>query len=249
MTRTLTAAIAVAAATTGAAIAADNSIVQTFDYNLALDSDTVFSLDGFDDFDGGRRLDSVTFAWDVNYRFDYTLESTGPTPVAANDFVINTEYQTLHQIGTAQDTPWFYGFGGYFETLTADLPGFTTPGENVFQGGFEVLDNRIERTFTAGDGTGVVEYYTRTGQVPNVVGGFGLSQFVWINQPQGWEPFNGGPFDQPVYPDDDAIWFTILPSSSQWGSLTATYEFTVIPAPATGSVLAVIGIAAARRRR
>jgi hypothetical protein len=72
-------------------------------------------------------------------------------------------------------------------------------------------------------------------------------QFTWVQEPDGWGP-PSGPFGEPVYPIDDAIWF-FLESTRHSGSVTVTYEYSVVPEPAMVSVVAMLGLRLARGRR
>lgn len=246
MIRLVLASLATAA---GAAAAGVETQSFAFDYNPLVETQS-YAVQGFDTQGGTRRLDNIAMSWTYRYELDFTVENTGPTAVAAEDFSLNIEMFTLFDAGPADDS-YFAVYGGIFVPVSYDLAagdnGINPDGTNVVSDSYDsgtatnTLDfntfaiDRLSRDLVD---AGTVEFTTLT------AAGAG---FAWINEPIGWDP-PSGPFGEPSYPNDDAIWLT-LESARHSGSWTLTYEYTVIPSPATTGLIALGGLVAARRRR
>lgn len=223
-------------------------ITQTvpFDYN-ANDGVTFPVLQGFDTLGGARELTGVTFEFRHNFAVDLFVESTGPTPVSADDFTLSISFISLFQLGQSENPPFFGPGGLWVENASGDLAAYDgVPGNDG-------LDS-YRRTLT--DAFDVTQVYTReepdvlaavtdVGELTTVFGGFGEFFFSWNNDPN-WPLPPGG---TPEYPTDASVW-TTTPTLRHFGEIEIAYEYINVPGPTTvASLVALAGLASFRRRR
>lgn len=232
-----------------AGVAQAGTITQVVPYDFAFTETAFPTFDGFDDQGGTLQLDRLTFDWEMTWEIDYRIENTGPTSLAAGDFAATIEQFTVHQLGVGEGPP-AYGPGGFFLSIENIALGAYdgSPGGGVD----EYIDTFVESydrlfEFTPSDGATYLDAVTQVGPLETVYGGFGGIGFAWINEPTGWDP-PSGPFGTPIYPDDDAVWIH-LDDTRHVGQFTVTYEFSVVPEPATFGLVCLAGLFVARRRR
>lgn len=230
------------------AAAAADTITQTvpFDYDASFGV-TFPVLQGFETLGGTRQLTGVTFEFRHNFAFDVFLESTGPTAVAAADFGLDVAYVTLYQLGEAggDDDPPFLGPGAMFvEDISGSLAAYDgipgNDGPDSFRGSFSEAFT-VTQTYGAEE-PAVLAALTDVGPLTTVLGGFTELFFEWLDDPN-WPLPPGG---VPEYPDDAAVWVS-FPTFRHFGEIAVTYEYTVVPEPASAGLLA--GLAGCVRRR
>lgn len=241
--RTLVSAAAAAIALAGISSASAETISQTipFDWGFMNDDPITLSIQGFDNQDGTRQLTEIRFVWEGAYSIDYRLENTGPTAVTGEDYWLLLEHNALHIYGPDGGEP-FYTPSALWLPLAQNLDGNGGIFENTHIEPYTniVVSDPINYPTT-------FEIFDTPGQIDSVFGGFGFLQFFWLNEPVGWDP-PSGPFGDPVYPTDDAIWF-FYDNARHYGTLTVEYDYTTVPAPGALALLGVGGIGAMSRRR
>lgn len=220
-----------------------------FDYN-ANDGITFPVLQGFDTLGGTRELRGVTFDFHHGFELEVFAESTGPTPVSAEDYSVSISYISLFQLGLAggkQDPP-FLGPGAFFlENASGDLGAFDgVPGND----GPDSFRRSYTDAFTITQVYGledqdVLDAVRDAGELTTVLGGFTEFFFGWFSDPN-W-PLPPGGF--PEYPTDAALWVS-TPSFRHFGSIDVTYEYVNVPGPAGAATIGVLcSLGALRRRR
>ena len=231
-----------------AGLAHAGTITQTIPYDFQITNNQTLSFAGFDDLGGTLRLDKLTFDWDMNFDLDYTIENTGPTAVNAGDFSLILDNYTIHQLGFGNGHA-AYGPGGMYETIEqVALPAYDNEpgGAGVYTGTYQYGYQRTLE-FTLADDPSFIADMDQAGTVDTLYGVFGGIGFVWINEPVGWDP-PSGMFGDPIYPIDDAIWFTYT-DARHHGTVTLTYEYSAVPEPGMLMLLGIGGLAILKRRR
>ena len=226
-------------------------ITQTvpFDYD-ANDGATFPVIQGFDTLGGTRVLTGVNFAFHHNFEVEAYVESTGPTAVSAEDFSLSISYITLFQLGEAggKNDPPFFGPGGlWIENASGDLGAYDgVPGNDGPDSYRRVFTDMftVEQMYGPSD-PDVLAAVTDVGELTTVFGGFSELFFGWINDPN-W-PLPPGGF--PEYPNDAAIWVS-TPTLRHFGEIEITYDYEVVPGPASAAgLLTLASLASVRRRR
>jgi hypothetical protein len=228
-------------------IAAADIITQTvpFDY----DANVGFAspvLQGFDTLGGARMLRSVTFEFRHNFTVELYVESTGPTPVSADDFNLSISYNTLFQIGMGEGSP-FFGPGAFFvENASGDLGAYDgVPGNDGPDSYRRTLTDAFVVSQTYGqEDPAVLAAVTIPGEISTGLAGFNELFFNWINDPN-WPP---PPSGFPEYPGDAAVWVS-FPSFRHFGEIEVTYDYVAVPAPFGAVLLGAPSILMASRRR
>lgn len=237
--------VCIASLTCGLASAETITEIVPFDYN-ANDGVTFPVLQGFDSQGGTRQLTAVTFDFHHNFDVELFFESTGPTPVAAEDFSLTFIYNTLFQLGTldGENNPPGFGIGGLFlGGISGDMAAYDgIPGND----GPDSIRRSLTDAFTASQTYTLAEpdvlaAVTDSGPLTTVLGGYNELFFEWINDP-GW-PFPPGGL--PEYPSDAAVW-VYWPTQRHYGEIEITYEYAPIPEPRMGG-MALVALAALRR--
>jgi hypothetical protein len=236
----------VAAAAPSAAIADIATQTVPFDYDVA--SGIAFPLvERFDTLGGARQLQGVTFEFRHNFAVDVYVESTGPTPVGADDFALSVSSFGIFQLGEAHEDPPFLGPGGFFvKNASGDLGAYdNVPGND----GPDSYRRSFTDVFTAIQEYGpaepdVLAAVTGSGTLTTVLGGFTELFFGWNNDPN-WPVPPGG---VPEYPTDAAIWVS-TPTFRHFGEIVITYEYANVPAPAGAAAFAFLAAGSLSRRR
>ncbi len=221
---------------------------QTVNYSFTFEEAPFLTFDGFDDQGGALQLDAMSFDWNLNYAIDYRVENTGPTAVAAGDFSMTIDYYNIHQLGIGDGFP-AYGSGGMYTSIEDVALAAYDPapgGDDTHYGEYAFGYDRVLE-FTAVDDPVFIEAMVQPGEIETVYGGFGGIQFFWINEPIGWDP-PSGPFGEPIYPTDDAIWL-FLESTRHFGTVTLTYEYSEVPEPTTAVLVGAMSLVVLRRRK
>lgn len=235
-----------AAAAPAAALADVITQSVPFDYDV-VDGIAFPVLQRFDTQGGTRELQSVTFEFRHNFAVEVFVESTGPTPVAAEDFALIVSSFGIFQLGEASEDPPFLGPGGFFvENASGDLAAYDNvpgnDGPDSYRRSFTDVFTTVQE-YGAADPE-VLQAVTGSGTLTTVLGGFTELFFGWNNDPN-WPVPPGG---VPEYPDDAAIWVS-TPLFRHSGEIVVTYEFTNVPAPAAAANLAALAAMGLRRRR
>ena len=237
--------------TAGVTIAGIETHSIGFDFN-PIESTTILDVPGFNTQGGLRRLDAVVMNFAHNFEVTVSLESTGPTPIAEGDFVVSAFVSTIFQFGVSNggDDEFLPFFGpGAFSTgdITAALGAYDgvpgEPGPDYYTQDFTDSFTNSWR-FDETEGEDVLQALTDVAVLPSVFGGFAELFGGFVNDPM-W-PLPGEFF--PNYPTDAAIWVS-FESFRYSGTIDLTYEYTIVPAPATVGVgMALLGPLLRRRR-
>lgn len=89
-----------------------------------------------------------------------------------------------------------------------------------------------------------ISLMTGAANVDMQVGGL-IENFFQLNFNPGWGPYSG-PFGQPIYPVDEALWFR-LEGYLHSGTIEVTYNF--VPTPGAAGMLGLVGVGLISRRR
>lgn len=244
------AALTLSALAGPAARGAIESQTINFDYDFINQTNPYdLPIQGFDNMGGTRQLNEIRFLWNGTYDLDYTLENTGPTAVAEEDYSLIVESGTLHVYGPNNDVP-FYTSSAIYEEVSHALGAYEAPSRdsNIYNGSLSVpYTNTVVRNPT--DHPTTFSIFDTPNEVYTSLGGFTFLSFYWINEPTGWDP-PSGLFGEPIYPTDDAIWI-FWDDSRNHGTLTVEYDFSLVPTPGAAGLLACasLGMTARRRRR
>jgi len=233
-----------------AAPAGADTTSQTVPFDYDVNFGVTFPvLQGFDTAGGTLELVGVTFEFRHNFELDIYMESTGPSPIAAGDFLLDLAYLTLFQLGEAggPTDPPVFGPGAYFvDDITGDLAAYDgvpgNDGPDSFRRSYSDAFSVVQAYDAANPE--VLAAVTDVGPLTTVLGGFTELFFEWVNDP-GW-PIPPGGF--PEYPDDAALWVS-APHFRHFGEIEVTYEYVPVPEPTTGAAaLAALALLSRRRR-
>ena len=250
--------IALAALAAAVPLANAGTETHSVDFSHGFDGEIV-TFQRFDTMGGTRQLNSMTFSYDQSITLDFHVESNGYTALAAGDWETSIAYNSLHQYGLVQNdpNPPFSGPGAAFEGgITADLAasdGYNGTGPDTYYGSIDT--GTFNYTFSAdastSGGASTLAAFTGSDDLDTFFSGFTEIFGGFINDP-GWivDPNNPPegpfmpPFEQPYYG-----FFVSLDSLTHAGTITVTYDYTLVPAPATATLLAPAALLAGRRRR
>ncbi|MEO0482126.1 MAG: hypothetical protein AAF138_00710 [Planctomycetota bacterium] len=247
-------------------LAQANTISQTvpFDVDGLVDADFP-QFQKFDTMGGLRELTGLTLSYDQNFRLDLTIESNGPTAINSGDWLLDAGYISLHQLGPATDPdeeeeeddndggPPFLGPGATFQSgITADLgasDGFGNGGADSFD---TLITDAYVNTISYDPiaDASVYDAFTGEGVLDTVLAGFSELFFQYVNDPN-WGPIDpNNPPEGPFGFFEDPFFgvFVTFNEIRHFGDITVTYEFRNVPAPMTAAPLALLALAARRRR-
>lgn len=275
---TLASAAGLALASQATATTMTSTQVVPFDYNPAFTA-AFPTFDKFDTMGGSRKLTGVTLSYDQTISFDITAEQNTPVDITAGNFFADILYISLHQLGPADDGggegegegpfPLLGGDGdgdgggvpflgpGAAGTLISPALGATAglngAGEDFYAESFNSGMFNFTSVNNAADGQSVLDAFTGLGQLETVLAGL-TEIFGGYNTDPGFpmlDPNNPPemPSDFPPFFDPFYGVFVGVNNIRHQGTITATYEFQVIPAPASIALLSIGTLCATRRRR
>lgn len=262
MKRSLFALIALA----GGSASAQNSIVQQvpFDYD-PFAGVTFPEFQMFDTMGGTRELTGVTLQYDQSISFDVRVEQNSPVAIDAGVFFADILFRSLHQLGTVDDGggddddddnggPPFLGPGAhgiYVDPALGATDGFNGSGPDTYFTSTDSGDFTFSASYDQATTQSYLDAFVGQGTLTTVLGGLteifggynsdpGFPDVDPNNPPDG--PF--GPFEPPYYGV-----FVNIENIRHQGVITATFEYDLVPAPASATLLALGALGTTRRRR
>lgn len=239
----------------GTASAQTETQIVPFDYNPNVD----FAFPEFSKFDtmgGTRELTGVTLSYDQSISFTAKLEQNSPVALDAGVFFVDIVYLSLHQLGTVDDdpNPPFLGPGAAGDNYSPALgasDGYNGSGPDTYEALFDSGMFNFTAEYNPTDHQAFLDVFIGQGTLTTVLGGFtelfggynsdpGFPDVDPNNPPQG--PFS--PFEDPYYGV-----FVDFPEIRHQGTITATFEYQMVPAPASLALIGVGALGATRRRR
>ena len=234
--------------------------VVPFDY----DPNLAFAFPEFTQFDtqgGTRELLSVELSYDQTISFEVRAEQNSPVPLPADNFFAFIDYLSLHQLGTVDEAlrggggdPPFLGPGAYGISISPALgptDGFNGTGPDTYS---EVANSGLfnfTAAFLAGADQNYIDAFIGTGILTTVLGGF-TEIFGGFNEDPGFPAVdpnnppegNFSPFEDPYY----GVFLDFFNFRHQ-GTITATYQYRLIPTPAAATLLLTGATLLTPRRR
>lgn len=245
----------VCVALAGSASAQTVTQVVPFDYDVNVDvAFPEFEL--FDTMGGTRQLTGVTLSYDQSISITTRIEQNSPIAIAADNFYAEISYISLHQLGLADDNPNapFLGPGAAGASVVAPelapSDGYNGTGPDSY---VETIDSGMFN-FTAvydSSNQNYLDVFTGQGTLTTLLGGFS-EIFGGYNEDPGFPDVDpNNPPDGPFFPFQDPYYgvFVELPSIHHQGTITATYEYELVPAPASVSLAGLAAFGLTRRRR
>jgi hypothetical protein len=220
MTRLLP-ALALAAAATAHADVINQSFSYSWDSNQVQHA---FSVQAFDSMGGTRQLTAVRLGFDGAISMEITAHTYDPNPVHTGEWSVEASH-TVVAYFNGGGIDLLQGIGG--QSL-ADITGELGGGVNGEPGTPLIVTDTINFANTVEvDPADIAQFY-------------GSGQFTG---------FMDGFFDAVVTPPPGGQWIEVMASLlAQEGTVTLTYEYTTVPAPASSALLGA-GLIMARRRR
>lgn len=231
---------------------------QTVNFSHGFDGEIV-TFQKFDTMGGTRQLTGLTLSYDQQIDIGFHVESNGYTDLAAGDWETSIAYNSLHQMGLVDNdpNPPFIGPGAAFEGgITADLAasdGYNGTGADTYTGSVNSGPFNVTYDYDSSTPFGIdmLDTFTGSGDLDTFFSGFSEIFGGFINDP-GWivDPNNPPegpfmpPFEQPYYG-----FFVTLDTLTHAGTITVSYDYEIVPAPASVGLLALGGLVATRRRR
>lgn len=223
----LTAAAAIAATAIASTASAD-VVTQTRFYDWSLPAGpATLTFNQFDDQGGDRVLEAIRMRFDGDVAMEVVVENYGTDSFESGEWFLEATHSV---VAFFQDGGPTVGLGGIaLDGITGDLGAgsgspFGAPGDPVVIESFGDTVS-VDRDI---DG-GFFDYFSGDGSVSALMAAF--SDFLVT------PPANG-----------NAIISAFSNEASHNGVVTLEYEFSVIPAPAAGLLLAGLGFAGRRRR-
>lgn len=257
--KTTAALIAMLAA--GAASAQTETQIVPFDYDVSIDvAYPEFQL--FDTMGGTRELTGVTLSYDQSISITSRFEQNSPITIAADNFYAEISYISLHQLGLSDGGdddddnggPPFLGPGAAGASISVPelgpSDGYNGSGADTY---VETIDTGLFN-FTAEYDHNDQDFlgaFTGQGTLTTLLGGFS-EVFGGYNSDPGFPAVDpNNPPDGPFFPFQDPYYgvFVELPSIHHQGTITATFEYQMVPAPASLALIGVGALGATRRRR
>ncbi|MFI4894536.1 MAG: PEP-CTERM sorting domain-containing protein [Phycisphaerales bacterium JB058] len=245
----------IAALAAGAASAQTVTQVIPFDYDVAIDvAFPEFQL--FDTMGGTRELIGVTLSYDQSISITSRFEQNSPISIAADNFYAEISYISIHQLGLVDDNPNppFLGPGAGGASISVPelgpSDGYNGSGPDTY---VETVDTGMFNFTAAYDHNDLefLDVFTGQGTLTTLLGGFS-EIFAGYNSDPGFPAVDpNNPPDGPFFPFQDPYYgvFVELPSIRHQGTITATFEYRNVPAPASLALLGMGAFGAARRRR
>jgi hypothetical protein len=204
-----------------------NADVQTQSFNYTWDSSQVqhpFSFQAFDSMGGTRELTAVRLGFDGTISMEVTAQTIDPTPVHAGEWSFEASH-TVVAFFNGGGLELLQGIGGQsIIEVTGELGG----GSGGQPGTPLVVTDTIQLTNTVEVDPTQIAGFIGTGQLTGFMDGF---------------------FDAAVTPPTGGQWVELMATLlSQSGTVTLSYEYTTVPAPAGAAVLG-LGMVVGRRRR
>ena len=241
-TRLRLTAACIAAALAGTATAGTETHSLNYTYDQDTGGLTPLTFNSFDTMGGTLQLDRVT----VNVQADLTLggyaQSYTPTQIESGEWIGSVDHLIVLSFfepdtgegGEDGDraAPFFFlggiNVGGFTGTLTPGTPGPSPfepgmPGDPVAFSGSGFVNSTLAVNASFND------YFSSGLPLESIVGPF-VEAFA---------------LDAPIGSNIEFV----IDDLTQTGAITLTYEYTLVPAPASAGCLALAGLAAARRRR
>lgn len=261
---TARAAVLISALAAGSALAqvGSESFVVPFDYNPAIDA-AFPELQMFDTLGGARELTGVTLGYDQTISFDVRLEQNSPVAIEDGNFFADIIYISLHQLGTDDGGgdddddnagPPFLGPGAAGDLFSAPLAptdGFNGSGADSFTTSFSSGEFNFTSSADADTAPAVLDALTGQGNLTTVLAGFTEIFGGYNSDPMFPAVDPNNPPDGPFFPFQDPFYgvFVDVFNIQHQGTITVTYDFQVVPAPASAMCIGLAGLAATRRRR
>ena len=245
-----------------AVLAAGTASAQTevqiipFDYDVA--DDVAFpEFQLFDTMGGTRQLTGVTLSYDQSIQITTRFEQNSPITIAADSFFADISYISLHQLGLVDDNPNppFLGPGAAGESISVPelgpSDGFNGSGADTYEHITDTGMFNFTAQYNQNDHQAFLDVFTGQGSLTTLLGGFSelfggynvepdFPEVDPNNPPEGPFPF----FEDPYY----GI-FVSTPSIHHQGTITATFEYVEVPAPASLTLLGLGALGAVRRNR
>lgn len=239
----------------GAVSAQTETQIVPFDYDPNID----FAFPEFQQFDtmgGTRELIGVTLSYDQTISFTARLEQNSPVELEEGVFFADIVYLSLHQLGTVDDNPDapFLGPGAAGDVYSPALgasDGYNGSGPDTFTAMFESGMFNFTAEYAAGTDQDYIDVFIGDGTLTTVLGGF-TEIFGGYNSDPGFPDVDpNNPPDGPFFPFQDPYYgvFVEIPTLRHQGTITATFEYRVVPAPASLAMLGIGALGAMRRRR
>ncbi|MEO1583750.1 MAG: hypothetical protein AAFR96_04155 [Planctomycetota bacterium] len=236
--------------------------VVPFDYDPFIDA-AFPEIELFDTMGGTRELNSVTLSYDQTISFDVRLEQNSPVALEAGNFFADITYLSIHQLGTGdgggegegegRGIP-FLGPGAagtQYSPALAATDGFNGAGPDSFSASFNSGEFNFTSIADQNDGASVLQALTGQGSLTTVLGGFTEIFGGYNGDPMFPEVDPNNPPEGPFFPFQDPFYGVFVDTFNirHQGTISVTYDFTIVPAPASVALLGFAGTVAARRRR
>ncbi|RNC80686.1 MAG: PEP-CTERM sorting domain-containing protein [Phycisphaera sp.] len=245
----------------GTALGQTETQIVPFDYDPNIDA-AFPEFQMFDTLGGTRELVGLTLSYDQEISITTRLEQNSPITIAADNFFAEISYISLHQLGLSDGGdddddnggPPFLGPGAAGASILAPELG---PSDGYNGSGPDTYTESINSgmfNFTAqydSSNQSYLDAFTGQGTLTTVLGGFS-EIFGGYNTDPGFPDVDpNNPPDGPFFPFQDPFYgvFVELPSIRHQGTITATFEYQLVPTPATGTLLGLAMLGVTRRRR
>ncbi|GJM19333.1 MAG: hypothetical protein DHS20C14_15460 [Phycisphaeraceae bacterium] len=201
-------------------------IVQTYDYTLngLIFTNDSFTMDSFDTMGGTRQLTDIKVNIDGQYTIEHFVENLEDRAITADEYFFEP-----------------------FVATTLNLAGLSTGA--IASVGWGALSTDLEAADGV-EGSGA-DYYQWNfgGGISNEL--YFLETFFPAFETNGAGTIEGtlGVFNDLLLTPPPPLFDVGTQNHSHTGSFTLTYIYDTVPAPGTAGVLALAGLAAARRRR
>lgn len=222
MSRALLSAVAIAASTT---LAHAEVITQSFNYNWnSNQTQHPFTFNAFDSQGGTRELTAVQLTFDGTISMEITATNTDPRTVLPGEWSVEASH-TVVAFFNEGGLNLLQGIGGQSNDFTGELPG----GIGGLPGTPVVFTDTIAFANTVTIDPSELPNFYGTGQFSGFMDAF---------------------FDAAVTPPINGQWIDVLPTLfTQSGAVTLSYEYTIVPAPASATALGLALLMPRRSRR